>query len=276
MGNNVLYIRAITAADLVTLEPLLRASFGRDDFKLSDELEAVAERQPQDWFALYSDRPGGFIRYFPLNKNLYMGELYVVPGPERTGRLERLLRHFIQHHTLPAPATLRLDALGTDHELMDMLRSLFPTALTKTFAHYQLRTPARVREISEVQTLTETGLEATQAILAQLKPYSVRELAGLAATEQLYVAKDNGVKAALHAAPNGTGLEIVTLATAQAHLRRGYAAALLKTFLDANPDTDVALKVGSENTAAVRLYKRGGFTRQASRTEVWWYLRLDL
>lgn len=269
-------IRAVATADLIRLEPLLHASFGRDDFELSDELEVFVERQPGDWFALYDGRPQGFVRYFPLDKNFYMGELYVVPGPERTGRLEQLLRHFIQHHTLPAPATLRLDALGTDHELMDVLRSLFPTALRKTFAHYQLRTPARVREISEVQTLTKADLKATQAILAQLKPYSVRELAGLAATEQLYVTKDNGVKAALHAAPYGVGLEIITLATAQAHLRRGYAVALLRTFLDANPDTDVALKVDSENTAAVRLYRRCGFTRQDDRTEVWWYLRLDL
>ncbi len=268
-------IRAITAADLTGLEPLLRASFGRDDFALSDELEAFAERQPGDWFALYSDQPGGFVRYFSLDKNLYIGELYVVPGPERTGRLERLLRHLVRHHTLPAPATLRLDTPETDHELMDVLQSLFPTALRKTVAHYQLRTPARVREISDVQTLTETDLKATQAILAQLKPYSVRELAGLAATKQLYIANDNGVKAALHAAPYGAGLEVVTLATAQAHLWRGYAAALLQTFLDANPSTEVFLKVNAENTAAVRLYENVGFTRQASQTEVWWYLRLD-
>lgn len=124
--------------------------------------------------------------------------------------------------------------------------------------------------------MTEADLGATQAILAQLKPYSVRELAGLASTKQLYVAKDDGVKASLHAAPYGAGLEVVTLATAQAHLRRGHAAALLRTFLDANPYTDVTLKVNVENTAAVGLYERGGFTRQDDRTEVWWYLRLDL
>lgn len=92
----------------------------------------------------------------------------------------------------------------------------------------------------------------------------------------LFVTLDNGVKAVLHVAPYEAGLEIVPLATVQTHLRRGYAAALLKTFLDANPETYVALKVDSENTAAVRLYRRVGFTHQASRTEVWWYLQLDL
>lgn len=267
-------IRTITAADLVTLEPLFRASYGRDDFELGDE-EAFAAFNPRDWFVLFDGSPQGFIRHFPIDDKLHSGELYVVPRrPERAGRLEYLLHHFVQHHNLPTAATLRLDVLQTDTELMDMLRSVFPTALRKTFAHYQLRTPARVGEISEVQTLTEADLGATQAILAQLKPYSVRELERLADTKQLYVAKDNGVKAALHSAPYGAGLEIITLATAPTYLRRGYASALLKTLLKANPNTDVTLKVNVENTAAVGLYERTGFTRQDDLTEVWWYLQL--
>lgn len=277
MGDSTSDIRAITAADLIGLEPLLRASFGRDDFELSDELEVFAERQPGDWFALYSDRPQGFVRYFPLDKNIYTGELYVVPGSERTGQLERLVRHFIQHHTLLAPATLRLDALETDHELMDVLRSLFPTALTKTFARYRLKTPPQTKEVLlALEPLTKSDLEATQAVLSQLKLYSLRELEHLAGAKQLYVLKDNGVKAALHATPHEAGLEVVTLATSPTHLRRGYASALFKTFLDANPGTNVKLEVNLENTAAIGLYKNVGFTRIASRTEVWWYLQLDL
>ncbi len=267
-------IRVVTAADLSTLEPLFRASFGRGDFELQDELEAFAASNPKNWFALYDGLPQGLIRYFPISKNLYAGELYVVPDPERARRLEHLLRHFVRHHKLLAAATLRLDVLQTDAELTNALGSLFPAARTKTFAHYQLKTPARVPKVA-LYPLTKTDLETTQAVLAQLKRYSLRELEHLAQTEQLYAYKDNGVKAALHAAPDGhAGLEVVTLATAPSYLRRGYAAALLKTFLDANPDTSVVLKVNVENTAAISLYEHNGFTRQNDLTEVWWYLPL--
>ena len=123
--------------------------------------------------------------------------------------------------------------------------------------------------------MTKEDLRTVQAILTPLKRYSLEELERLSHAGQLYVHKHNGVKAALHTAPYGrTGLEVVTLATAPAHLRRGYASALLKTFLSANPNTDVALKVNVENTAAVSLYERTGFTRRNDLTEVWWYLRL--
>ena len=267
-------IRAVTATDLVMLEPLLRASYGQDDFELEDELEAFAASSPKDWFVLFDGSPQGFIRHFSVDENLYVGELYVVPGPERTGRLEHLLRHFAQHHKLPATATLRLDVPQTDHELTGVLESLFPTARTRTFAHYRLHTSSRKVAVSVAQT-TEDDLKTVQTILAPLKHYSKLELEQLARTGQLYVHKDNGVKAALHAAPyRHKGLEIVTLATAPTHLRRGYASALLGTFLESNPNTNVTLKVNIENIAAVGLYERTGFARQDDLTEVWWYLPL--
>lgn len=137
-------IRTITAADLVTLEPLFRASYGRDDFELGDE-EAFAVSSPRDWFVLFDGSPQGFIRHFPLDDNLCAGELYVVPGSGRARRLEYLLRHFVQHHNLPTAVTLRLDVLQTDTELMNVLGSLFPAALTKTFAHYRMQTPSATK-----------------------------------------------------------------------------------------------------------------------------------
>lgn len=139
-------IRTVTAGDLIALEPLLHASFGRDDFELEDEISAFAATNPRDWFVLYDGLPQGFIRYFPTNENLYVGELYAVPGPERAGRLEHLLRHFVRHHKLPTAATLRLDVLRTDHKLAGLLASLFPSSRTKTFARYHLRTPHRTEK----------------------------------------------------------------------------------------------------------------------------------
>lgn len=273
MGERIPEIRVVTSADLTALEPLLRASFGRDDFEPQDELEVFAEHPPPDWFALYDGPPRGFIRHFRVDEILYLGELYVVPSPERRVQLEHLLRHFVRHHQLPTPTTLRLDVPQTDYELTSTLASFFPTARTKTFARYHLRTPFQTGGKPD-SPLSKADLNEVQTILSQLKHYSVPELEHLAQARQLYVHKDNGVKAALHAAPYETGLEVVTLATAPSHLRRGYAAALLKTFLDANPKTDVTLKVNVEKTAAVSLYERMGFIRQDSLTEVWWYLRL--
>lgn len=266
-------IRNVTAGDLITLEPLLRASFGRYDFELEEEISAFAATDPHDWFVLFDGSPQGFVRSFPVDENLYVGELYTVPGPERAGRLEHLLRHVVQHHKLPTAATLRVNVPRTDHELAGLLASLFPAARTKTFVRYHLRTPHRAEE-KVASPVSVADLSEIQAVLEPLKHYSLLQLEHLARTQQLCVHKDNGVKAALHAAPYEAGLEVVTLATAPSYLRRGYAAALLKTFLDANPDTSVVLKVNVENTAAISLYEHNGFTRQNDLTEVWWYLPL--
>ena len=269
-------IRAITATDLITLEPLLRASFGRDDFALHDELEAFTELAPKDWFALFDRQPQGFIRYFPLAEDLYYGELYVIPSPVRAQQLEKLLHHFLHHHKLSANTILRLDVPKVDNALTGMLESLFPKAPAKTFARYQLRTPPGTKKTLETPQLTEDDLETTRAILAQLKPYTVRELEYLAETGDLHVLKDNGVKAALHTTRHEReGLEIITLVTAPTQLRRGYASALLKRLLDAHPSTNMVLKVDIENTAAIKLYERAGFVRESDHTEVWWYLQLS-
>jgi len=139
-------IRNVTAGDLITLEPLLRASFGRDDFELEDEISAFAATDTHDWFVLFDNAPQGFVRYFPTNENLYVGELYAVLSPERAGRLEHLLRHFVQHHKLPAAATLRVDVPRTDHELASLLASHFPAVRMKTFVRYHLRTPSQTEK----------------------------------------------------------------------------------------------------------------------------------
>ena len=95
---------------------------------------------------LFDGSPQGFVRSFPTNENLYVGELYAVLSPERARRLEHLLRHFVRHHKLPTAATLRLDVPRTDHELAGLLASLFPAARTKTFVRYHLRTPHRAEK----------------------------------------------------------------------------------------------------------------------------------
>lgn len=133
-------VRPVRKADLTALEPLLRASFGRDDFELQDELETFDETR-EDWFVLLEPTPQGFIRYFLVTENVYVGELFAVPGPERAERLRRLLGHFLAHLRLPRSAWLRLDVPLSDAELNGLL-SRVPGTVTKTFAFYQVRTPA--------------------------------------------------------------------------------------------------------------------------------------
>ena len=254
-------VRAVTTADLITLEPLLRASYGRDDFELEDE-EAFAASSPRDWFVLFDGSPQGFIRYFPLDDNLYIGELYVVPGSGRAGRLEHLLRHFAQHHKLPATATLRLDVPQTDAELTGVLKSLFPTARTKTFACYRLRTSSQ-QVATSVEQITEDDLRAVRAILAPLKRYSLEELERLSPRRSSSTShKHNGVKAALctrHRHGHGRGSRSSPWQPRQLTFGADYASALLQTVSgSANPKTDVTLKVNIENTAAVSLYGRTG------------------
>lgn len=269
-------IRAITISDLAALEPLLRASFGRGDFDTQDEFEVFAETQPKNWFALSDGEPQGFIRSFPLTQDLVLCELYVPPGPERAARLTRLLEHFRRHHRFPVGTTLRLDVLEEDSELLDVLESLFPHSSTKTFAHYRITPPSKAAVQAPPAPLTSDDYKEAQAILAVLKRYNVPELEQLAARKQLFVIKDSGVKAVLHVEHDGQGgLEVITLATAQGHLRQGYASTLLNGFLRTQPGRRIVLKVDVENRAAISLYERAGFARESDRTEIWWYLQLD-
>ena len=266
-------IRVIGKNDLETLEPLLRASYGMDDFSLEDELAAFDEARPKDWFVLTDPDPKGFIRYFPLAEDLYIGELYAVPGPARAARLRRLLEHFLTRHRLPSTARLRLDTLSPDTDL-DLLLSQVPGATSKTFAFYQLETPAHSRTpAGKTAPFSRHDLEQIQSILGVLKHYSLGALEQLDRADALLAVRDGDIKAALHIEAKGSdGLEVVTLATDPAARRRGYASVLLHELFAKHPGMNVVLKVDVTNGAAIRLYERAGFARDERKTGRWWVL----
>ena len=269
-------VRAIKKGDLRALEPLLRASYGADDFSLEDELEAFEEAKPKDWFVLIDPEPKGLIRYFPLSENLYFGELYVVPGPARAARLRRLLEHFLARHRLPSTARLRLDTLSSDTDLDDLL-SQVPNATSKTLAFYQLETPAQARtSAGKTEPFGRWELEQVQRILGDLKDYGLETLERLDRAGALAAVWDEDVQAALHVETKGAeGLEVVTLATDPAARRQGYASALLQNLFMKHPGVTVVLKVEVTNEAAIRLYERAGFVRDERKTERWWYVPLE-
>ena len=269
-------VRVIEKADLETLEPLLRASYGADDFSLQDELEAFDDTKPEDWFILSDPDPQGFIRSFPLAESLYFGELYAVPGPARVARLRRLLEHFLAHHRLPGTARLRLDTLSSNTDLNGLL-SQVPNATSRTFAYYQQETPIRVGvPIEKSKPFSRRDLEEIQAILGVLKHYSSAALEQLDRAGVLLAVRDGDVKAALHLETKGTeGFEVVTLATDPAARRRGHASALLRKLFVKYPGVSVFLKVETTNDAAIRLYERAGFVRDERKAERWWVLPLE-
>lgn len=266
-------VRAVEKEDLKALGPLFRASFGRDDFDFQDELEAFDETRPKDWFVLTDPDPKGFIRYFPLAENLYVGELYAVPGPARAARLRRLLEHFLTRHRLPSAARLRLDTLSSDADL-DLLLSQVPDATTKTFAYYQYETPAQSRKrTGNTAPFSRRDLEQIQSILGVLKHYSLEALEQLDHADALLAVRDGDVKAALHIEAKGSdALEVITFATDPAARCRGYASALLHELFAKHPGATVVLKVDVTNDAAIRLYERAGFARDERKTERWWVL----
>lgn len=267
-------IRTLRKADLGALEPLLRASFGSDDFDLQDELDTFDETR-EDWFVLLTG-PRGLIRYFSLAEGLFIGELYAAPGPERTTALEELLKHFLAHHRLPQTARLRLDTLSSDTDL-NLLLSHIPNAASKSFAHYQHETPAQPRTPAEkAAPFGRQDLEIIQNILGVLKRYSLADLGRLDRAGALLAVRDGDVKAALHVETRGAdGLGVVTLATDPNARRRGHAFALLQHLFAKHPGVSVSLKVEVINDAAVRLYERAGFRRDEAKTERWWYLPLE-
>ncbi len=267
-------VRVLRKADLEALEPLLRASFGQDDFDLQDELDTFDETR-EDWFILLP-APRGFIRYFPLAEDLFICELYVAPGAERTTAPEELLKHFLTHHRLPQTARLRLDTLSSDTDL-NLLLSQLPDATSKTFAHYRHETPAQPRTPAvKTAPFSRQDLEDIRNVLGVLKHYSLAELERLDRAGALLAVHDGGVKAALHVENRGAaGLEVVVLATDPNARRRGHASALLQRLFAKHPGVSVFLKVEVTNDAAVRLYERTGFRRDEAKTERWWYLPLE-
>lgn len=248
------------------LEPLLRASYGADDFSLEDELEAFEETKPEDWFVLTDPDPKGFIRCFPLAENLYLGELYAVPGPARAARLRRLLEHFLSHHRLPSTARLRLDTLLADTDLNSLLSQL-PGATSKTFACYQQETPAQPRTAAgETVPFSRRELEQIRSILGVLKHYRLATLEALGRAGSLVAVRDEDVRAALHVEARGQGgLEVVTLATDPAARRCGYASALLQNLFAKHPGVSVSLKVEVTNDAATRLTNGSGLSKMTAR-----------
>jgi ribosomal protein S18 acetylase RimI-like enzyme len=270
-------IRPINIEDLKQLEPLLRFSFGQSDFDIQDKIECFNEQNPDDWFALWHNEiPQGFIRYFPVDKHLYIAELYITLSSNPT-TLEILLRHFLSFNKLPKDAILRLDLLAEDKVKRTLFEQLFPKVATKTFLYFEFNF-AKKEVLRNSSSPPASQLEQIQTILSPLKLYPIQQLKELSETGQLFSLEIDGVvKAALHYETRHKDCEIITLATGQNDRNKGYGTELLLEFFQcySNRFETLFLKVNKDNPAALRLYEKVGFIQNKSKTQIWWYIPLQ-
>ncbi len=271
--KSVVTVHPLTKYDLPTLEGLLRASYGADDFALADEQEYFPDPSPSDWFWLRDElgQPVGFLRHFPAGEDLLVAELYV---PD-TGNASVLLDHFKRHHTMPTTTRLRFDLNARTAYLERTLRRFCQLVEVRQFERYSLRLEAK--SVGLWQPQVTTNLEAVRGILGSLRQYEPEQLERLLNEGWTRVLEVEGAPvAALHVQEKGHDqLEIVALSTRADALRRGHARALLRQLVhDATGHFErIGLQVNAENTAAIGLYRQLGFQSLKAATERWMYTR---
>lgn len=115
-------------------------------------------------------------------------------------------------------------------------------------------TPARMAEIHALAFQTQ-------------RPWSEKEFAELLASSLVfYIAPSDSCFALGRTIAQEA--ELLTLATAPSHQRRGLGNTCMKAFLKdchGHEVTDVFLEVDTENKSAIRLYERHGFNESGRR-----------
>jgi len=268
----------ISKKDLPRIEHLLRNSF-EGTFDLSDEIDCFESMPTSSWFYLSDEKddPRAFIRCFPMEENLFSGELYAEPSKQREVFIRALLIHFKKHCDLSFGQQVRFVAEIGDQTIIEALRKTFPNSAIDTYFYYSKS--IRDEKIIEHPTFLlkdEHSLQRLRSILFRLNDYPFPKLIDLMESNKLVVYKYSGILVSvLHYEPKGLKTcEIITLATAKDSLRKGYGAALLKKFFSfaSSQFNTIILKVEENNLPAIGLYEMTGFQRVEEKTEQWWYV----
>lgn len=262
-------IKSITKNDLHPLSPLLEASFG-ERLEIQDEIDYFNEELAKSWFYLIENNiPMGFIRCFELEPLLYIGEVY----SKQIKYLKPLFEHFLQFNQLPQNIKIRFDIKSNDYQLKQLIQTLFPNHSHKTFLHYQYLNSYQSKKPIQPH---DVDLTAIQAILSNLKHYSLKELAKLKELECLYWYPHQVPLSALHLEKKeGQSSEIITLSTTLEARQKGYAQALIKHVLDTHAAATIELKVEDSNLAAIKLYEKMSFQAIPTQNEDWFYLPIN-
>jgi ribosomal protein S18 acetylase RimI-like enzyme len=272
VDETVTEVLPITKDDLHTLEPLLRASFGRDDFDLADELAYFPDPAPNGWFWVRADGEAlGFLRHYEAGNNVRVAELY----PLETNALRLLLEHFKTQHGLTSDDRLRFDFNASTRFLEPVLDEF--CTITETRTTYRFRKPLEPRDLESVRPVLEDDYPHLIRILAALRPFDLETLRAYADRDALHVVRADGmpVAAALtEQKPDGV-LEIVALATDANQRQHGHGKALMQQ-LEASADARaIEFGVIASNHAAIALYESADYRRLEDATEIWCYTRWD-
>lgn len=271
-------VRPWTRADLLVLEPLLAASFGRADFDLADELDYFPDPVPTGWLTAWGagGEPLGFLRFFPAGNGVQVAELYASPGPARESVWEALLLELVRTASPTPGERLRFDLAPDDLTL----RALLGRSLEVVELHEYLRLEREVAGQGQPPhpPLAPEDARAAAEVLSVLKPYSPDKLRTLFAQGDLTLTRRNGqVVGAAHVEGRGEGeREVVTLAVRPDARGKGEGVRLLRALLAGQPTGTrrLTLQVREDNHAACGLYLRGGFQELPQRREVWLFTRL--
>lgn len=298
-------VKRIEKSNLVLIEPLLKESYGSDDFSIQDELDYFVHEEPCFWFYLEDKehKPLGFIRSFSDCNKFESMEFYLPSEDFSHTAADLLLKTWLKANTKLCHKELIFRTKNSS--IAKLLVGFFPETTVRSFLFLQLfqdsqalgntkefkasksdniLTPYHTSVIpahdsnssGTKNSLKKADFERIQSTLSVLKTYSIAELENLLAKDRLLLQiHDQKIVGALHFQSNllETEVEIIAIASHPDSLRRGFAKALLNKLIQKfqlSP-TMFTLKVDSENRQGIALYQSMGFKQDLFRTESWVY-----
>jgi ribosomal protein S18 acetylase RimI-like enzyme len=271
-------IKKIEKTDLKVLAPLFNSTF-EGELNIQDEIDYFEEAPHHSWFFLEaSGNAQGFIRCFPIEKNLYLMDLYVKQSEQYSEYLEKLVRYFLEQNSLVKSAEIRFEIPEKDSESNELLKKLFPYAQLKKYLIMEKDLTTSTDSTFKAKP-EQTDFTKIANILSTLKTYSLEHLKYLYSQNKVCVVHENTVPvAALHfESTQSQTCEIITLATDKTKLRKGFAKKLLNRFFEKVRTNykKIELKVDQQNQPAVTLYKNSGFKINSPKSLYWWFIPIN-
>ena len=265
-------ISIITRADLLTLEPLLLASYGDGEYSIADEFDYFPNPAPADWcWASERGHVMGFLRHFAADAEIGIAELH---APNLV-IARALLEHFAAHHDFSERQKLRFDLSRAMRNLETVIRDVCEIIEVVNVHHYEKRIAPIPEMYFEHQAVSD--FQRVAQILGALKPYSADQLEQLHSQHELFVIHQNQTPVAAAHVQRKTvdTLEIVTLATDINHHHQGHAQALLRDVEQyaAQHSLSIVFQVRNDNKSAIGLYERAGYCANAECSVRWLYTR---
>lgn len=265
-------ISVIARADLTTLEPLLRASYGGGEFSIADELDYFPDPAPTDWFwASNQGAAVGFLRHFAANPEISVAELY----PPTSAIARALLEHFAAHHNLSEGQKLRFDLSPAMRDLEAVIGDCCEIAEIVNIHHFEKRIAPMPELRFEHQAVSD--FQRVAQILSALKPFNTDQLEQFHSRQHLFVVHQHQtpVAAALIEPKTVDTLEVVALATDINHRHQGHAQTLLRDLerYAAQHSSSIEFQVRDDNASAIQLYERAGYGKNEERSMRWLYTR---